>query len=358
MIGIIFISDIKYCPYLEKYTEILKSNNEEFEVLFWSREKKYIDYPSNFSPYNYESEKNRLPVFKMFDFLKYRRWLKNKINSRQYNKLIILSTLSGMIISDVLIKDFKDKYIFDIRDYSYEYNLAFYNIEKKIIKGSYFTCISSNGFKEFLPKGLNYLTVHNFNKNDLQHKKDFKKKDLGNKLSVVFIGGVRYFDHQRKLIDKLKNDSRFEMVYHGAGIELDRFIAYCQDNDVKNIVFTGEYNNKDKNLLLKDADILNNSYKSKKFIEVKYAISNKYYDGLIFGIPQLVETKTYKQSIVESLGLGIGLDENDMDFSDKLYEYYFDVDEKNFEISCNRELKNIIEEDSNFSDSIKRFIES
>lgn len=358
MIGIVFISDIKYCPYLEKYTEILKSSNEEFEVLFWSREKKNIDYPSNFSPYDYESEKNRLPVFKIFDFLKYRKWLKNKINSREYDKLIILSTLSGMIISDILIKDFKGKYIFDIRDYSYEYNLVFYNIEKKIIKESYFTCISSNGFKEFLPKGFDYLTVHNFNKTELHYKKDFKKKNWGDKLNVVFIGGVRYFEHQRKLIDKLKNDSRFEMVYHGAGIELDRFIAYCQNNDIKNVVFTGEYNNKDKNLLLRDADILNNSYKSKKIIEVKYAISNKYYDGLIYGIPQLVETKTYKQNNVENLGLGIGLDEDDMSFSDKLYEYYFNLDENNFKISCDSELKKIREEDSTFTDSIKSFIES
>lgn len=40
MIGIVFISDVKYCTYLEKYTEILNSNNKKFEVLFWSGEKK------------------------------------------------------------------------------------------------------------------------------------------------------------------------------------------------------------------------------------------------------------------------------------------------------------------------------
>jgi len=356
MVGIIFISDIIYCPYLEKYTEILNSQNEEFEVLFWNRENKNIDYASNFLCYDYESEKNRLPILKVFDFLKYRNWIIKKIESRQYKKLILLSTLSGMIISDVLLDKFKGKYIFDIRDYSYEKNIVFYNIEEKLIRDSYFTCISSNGFKEFLPKGYNYLTVHNFNKNEIQYKKIFKMKGMGEILRVVFIGGVRYFDHQRKIIDKLKNDCRFEMVYHGSGVELGRFISYCKDNDVKNIIFTGEYDNQDKYRLLEDADILNNSYKTHKIMEVKYAISNKYYDGLIYGIPQLVETDTFKTDIVESIGVGIGLDPGGKDFANKLYDYYFCIDEEVFNNTCENELGEILCEDKKFTQKIIEFL--
>lgn len=356
MIGIIFISDIKYCPYLDKYTQILNSQNQEFEVLFWHREKSDRYYPSNFISYNYESEKNRLPIYKSFDFLRYRNWLIKEIRQKKYKKVIILSTLSGMIISGILLKEFKNKYILDIRDYSYEKNPLFFNIEKKVIENSYFTCISSSGFKEFLPKDKPYITVHNFNKNEIEHKKVFRKKDKGETLKLVFIGGVRYFEHQKKIIDKLKNDERFEMVYHGSGTELDSFIEYCKETHVNNIVFTGEYDNKNKHELLENADILNNSYKTKKFIEVKYAISNKYYDGLIYGIPQLIETKTYKQKKVEDLNIGLGIDENDHDFSDKLHNFYFSINENNFNLSCDKELNKIIEEDHSYSQEIIDFI--
>lgn len=356
MIGIVFISDILYCPYLDKYANILNLENEEFEVLFWNRENKKIDYPSNFIFFDYESKKNRLPIFKISDFIRYRKWLIKKIKNQKYDKLIILSTLSGMIISDILISKYKKKYIFDIRDYSYENNILFYNIEKKIIKKSYFTCISSNGFKEFLPKEYNYLTVHNFNKSELYHKQMFRKKNFGDRLSVVFIGGVRYFEHQSKIIDRLMNDSRFEMIYHGGSFELDKFIEYCKKNAVRNITFTGEYENKDKNKLLRNADILNNSYKTDKVMEVKYAISNKYYDGLIYGIPQLVETETYKSHIVEKLEIGIGLDPYDKNFANRLYDYYFNINVENFNRTCENELKQVLNDDDKYTKNIKKFL--
>ncbi|WKV07998.1 hypothetical protein Q2T46_10630 [Thermoanaerobacterium sp. CMT5567-10] len=358
MIGIIFIGDLKYCPYLNKYTQVLDEENQKYEVLFWNREGKSVDYPLNYFSLNLKSVLNRHPLFKILDFLKFRKWVKNQIKTRNYDKLIILSTLSGVLIAKTLINKYKYNYIFDIRDYSYENNKMFFNIEENLIRNSFFTCISSEGFKEFLPKGYPYIIAHNINKNDYQNKKKFIKKDKGSILNVVFIGAVRYFKHQVKIIDRLKNDNRFNLIYHGSGAELDLFINYCKKNNISNLKFTGEYNNSDKNKLLIKADILNNSYKASKMMETKYAISNKYYDGIIYGIPQLVETNTYKQSKVEELGIGIGLDVEEEDFADKLYEYYYNIDEKKFNDSCNKELQKILIEDQLYLEKIREFINS
>lgn len=356
MIGIIFISDIKYCPYLTRYTEILDKEQIKYEILFWNRVDNSSIYPENYLSFNFNSNLNKHPLLKLVDFLKFRIWLSKKLKDKKYEKLIILSTLSGIIISNILKKSFKGKYIFDIRDYSYENIQLFYKIEETLIRNSAFTSISSDGFKTFLPKEYSYLSVHNFNQSELIHKRKFNKKVNGEPLNLVFIGGVRYFNHQSQIISKLKNDKRFNLIYHGSGVELDKFISYCKNENINNVTFTGEYNNIDKYKLLANADILNNSYQTEKVMEVKYAISNKFYDGLIYGIPQLVEPETYKQKIVEENYLGIGLDVNDIDFSNKLYDFYFSLDEERFNYNCDKYLEKIIDEDKFYISKIKSFI--
>ena len=57
-----------------------------------------------------------------------------------------------MLLFDLLLFKYKNNYILDIRDPSYEKFKLFNQILKKIICSSYFTTISSEGFLEFLPK--------------------------------------------------------------------------------------------------------------------------------------------------------------------------------------------------------------
>ncbi len=356
MIGIVFIGDLKYCPYLSKYTQILDEEQQEYEILFWNREDKLEEYPSNYISFNKSSMLNRHPVFKVWDFLKFKSWLNNQIFLRKYDKLIILSTLSGMLIAKTLVGKYKCRYIFDIRDYSYEMIKPFYKLEEKLIRNSYFTCISSEGFKKFLPKNHPYIISHNFNYDDLEFRAYLQKKKKGSTLNVTFNGAIRYFDYQSQIIKKLKNDHRYNMIYHGTGSELDKFISYFNKENINNLEFTGPYKNSDKHKLLHDADILNNSYGSRKEMEIKYAISNKYYDGLIFGIPQLVEIGTFKEEKVKEIDVGIGLDIYDQDFADKLYNYYFEIDEKKFNENCGKELKKILKEDEEYLKKIKEFI--
>lgn len=358
MIGIIFIGDLKYCPYLKRYTESLEKNNTKYEVLYWNREGSNTKYPENYISYVKRSKLNKSIYRKLSDFIGYKLWLNRRLKDKKYDKLIVLSTLSGIISFEFLVNKFKNKYIFDIRDYSYEHNKIFYLIEKKIIEKSYFTCISSEGFKNFLPQDQTYLNVHNFNSNDNHSLANFSKKNRGQTLNLVWMGAVRYFNHQKKIIDKLKNDPRFNLIYHGSGADLDEYIKYCNANDVKNVVFTGEYNNENKRKLIEETDIINNSYMTPKLMEVKYAISNKYYDGIVYKVPQLVESDTYKATKVQTNGLGIAVDPDDPDFADKLYDYYFSVEEKAFNKACDKELSIVLNEDYAYQASILKFIEA
>lgn len=358
MIGIVFIGNVEYCPYLDKYKKVLEQNNVQYEVIFWNREISDKEYPYNYIHFNKKMNNRKKKINKILYFLQYRKWLKKYIKTKKYDKLIILDTLSGILLTKVLLNEYIGKYIFDIRDYSYEKFKLFYKREEKVIKNSYFTCISSEGFKEFLPQNYEYIMAHNFNYNDLSTDKlEFhQKKQYGDVINFVWIGSVRYYAHQAKIINKLGNDNRFNIIIHGTGPDLDRLKKYSMENNIQNIKFTGKYNNGQKAELLSNADIINNSYDINIGNEVKYAISNKFYDGLIFGIPQLVEYDTFKYRKINEIEIGIGLKIDREDFADKLYEYYFEIDENKFNESCDKELKKILKEDEVYLRRIREFI--
>lgn len=357
MIGILFISDIRICPYKERYIENLEKNNVDYQILYWNRSNEIIESSSKNRVFNSYSNFNKSKYSKLLDFIKFRRWLKKEIKLNNYEKLIILSTLTGIIIFDKLLFSYKKKYVFDIRDYSYEHNKLFFYIQKKLILNSDFTCISSEGFKEFLPKvEKEYVLSHNFIYRDVQNAENetkyIKKRE---KINLVWIGWMRYFDHQKKIIDKLKNDERFNLYYHGDGPELDKYKNYVIENNINNVFFTGAYSNENKSILLNNCDILNNSYLSEKNMEVKYAISNKYYDGIIYRIPQLVEHETYKANLVDKNGVGISLNVNNDSFADELYKYYLEIDSTIFSTNCDLLQKKYLNDDLKYLKKIENF---
>lgn len=355
MIGIVFIGDLYVCPYLNIYTKQLDDKKVEYEVLFWNRANEKLDLPNNYKYCDVASEEEQWVVTKLLDFAKFRFWIKRQIKSGKYEKLIVLSTLSGIILFDIL-KKYKGRYFFDIRDYSYESIKPFYNIERSIIQNSFATSISSPGFRNFLPKH-DYIIAHNIQKNELSlTDKSFKKKKKGEVLNLVWNGTMRYFDHQKLIIERLANDSRFNLFFHGAGPELDQYKTFCERINARNVFFTGRYNNSDKARLLENADIINNSYWIEKEAEIRFAISNRFYDGLIYKIPQLVEAETYKTDICHKYGVGIGLHPKMNDFADTLYDWYFSINEEVFNANCEKLMDVVRSDNEQYEKAIGAFL--
>ena len=354
MIGIVHNGDLKYCPYLKKYEDILIENNIEYEVLFWNRSA--IEYNnSNYIPFDKPSELKENKLLKVRDFYCFRKWLLRMIAKKKYDKLIILSTLSGILIQRRLVRHYSCNYIFDIRDYSYEKFYPFYLMEKRIIRHSAFTTISSKGFCKFLPSDYPYVLTHNISECDEKSDRNFIKKDV-KMINVVWLGMVRYFEQQTMVMKKLSQDGRFNLWYYGAGAELYKFKQFASENKLKNVHFFGPYDNTDKAILLGKADIINNCYAVD--IETKYALSNKFYDGIFYHIPQLVEPTTFKAELTERYNLGIALDPKQDSFADKLYEYYIKIDEENFIRSCENVKRMVLAEEEECLNKIKNFLSS
>lgn len=354
MVALVFCGDLKYCPYINRYIERLENAHMDYKVYFWNRSKFDMNLSDHYVYYDQESELTSGKIQKLLDFVKFRRWLIRQLKNNHHEKIVALSTLTGVFLGSFLYKKKKGSYIFDIRDYSYEHIKPFFAIEKKVIEHSAFTAISSGGFKSFLPEH-EYVIAHNFNRNDIIDGAKFKKTE--EKINFVWNGVVRYFEFQRYYLDALKNDLRFNIVFHGDGPELKLYKDYCTENGFMNVTFTGSYNNGDKEALLKNAHILNNcyGYTQNAGNKLKYAVSNRFYDGMIYHIPQLVEPDGYKPRWAKQVGIGESF-AVDSDFADRLYNYYINIDAEEFDIACNNVMKDVLCEDDEYIMKIDSFI--
>lgn len=352
MISIVFCGDLRYCPYLVRYTDRLDAAGAAYEVLFWNRAALSLDVPANYHYYDKPSPESLGKAKKMLDFLGFRGWVKKQLRRAKPDGVIFLSTLSGMFVPE-LAKKYQGNYIFDIRDYSYESLPPFYKIERRLIENSYFTTISSKGFRAFLPEH-EYVVAHNFNRNERTEPFVFRRQ--APPYQIVWNGTIRYFDYQKQYLDAFANDPRFTFVYHGEGTDLEQFRSYCEAQGIRNVRFTGAYDNKDKALLIRDAAVLNNCYSLDFGDEVRYAVSNRFYDGLVYHIPQIVEAGSFKAQETARLGVGLAVD-SVKDLPDRLYDYYNHLDAAAFDRACDVALREIIAEDDAFIRRIDQFIE-
>lgn len=353
MIALVFCGDLKYCPYISRYIERLEKANVDYKVYFWNRGKFSLNLDEHYVFFDEGSDLNSGKVQKLFGFVRFRNWLIKQLKENNHDKVVALSTLTGVFLGRYLYRK-KGRYIFDIRDYSYEHITPFYHIEKKVIENSAFTAISSAGFKAFLPEH-DYMIAHNFNRNDIVEGARFS--EAKGPINYVWNGVVRYFEFQKAYLDALKNDPRFNIVFHGDGPELDMYKQYCSTNRFQNVLFTGSYNNSEKASLLRNANILNNCYGYTQGAgnKLKYAVSNRFYDGMIYHIPQLVEPEGYKPEWAEKAGIGVSFPPH-QGFADKLYKYYMSINAETFDEACETELKRVISEDDKYIRMIDEFI--
>ncbi len=350
MIGIIFLLNLEYAPYLTRYTDIFDASNTKYEIITWNRLPETTK-ELNLVTYSKPAALGDSKIKKLADFYSYRRFLIDTINKNNYDKLILLTTLTGIMLMPFIKKKYRNRYILDIRDYTFE-NYSIYRwIEKSLIEGSRYTMISSPGFKTFLPKNFNYMTVHNIIPKEMDYTQTCTSCD--DKIRIVFIGAVRYFDTDKKIVDAFGNDERFEIYYHGYGVTYEKLKTYVEGK-YNNIFVTGKYDRNDKPKLMRNATVINGYYDEHLTLN-QQLVSNKYYDALIYKVPFWGNPNTYvgKISIEQGFGLNVVLD---ADVKDNLYNELMHMNRNVFIQSCERNLKLVLEEDRAFQKGVLNFI--
>lgn len=348
-------------PYAKQYeNEILKAGYS-YDILFWDRfsngalEKKENEYIFHRIC---TLGGNRLK--KIYPFYLFRKTVKKIIFDGKYDKIIILNTMPGFLLHDILLKKYKNKYILDIRDYTYEKYTFYLNTVENLINNSFFTAISSRGFQRFLGKNKKLVVNHNIsNLGDiLQNPTLHRDKQV---LTIGFVGAIRYFDENIALINSFANKDNMNFIFAGRELSDCPLKEYCSQKEYTNVSFSGAFKNEEKTEIYRKIDIINSLY-GNKAIEVQSLLPNRLYDSLIFKKPILTTRGTYLSEVVEKWGIGLSLegsqDYNQEDYQKNIYEYVDNFDENSFVTNANNLLKVVEKEQQYFHNRIADFVEA
>jgi glycosyltransferase involved in cell wall biosynthesis len=143
----------------------------------------------------------------------------------------------------------------------------------------------------------------------LENKPVFPNNNLirnkSDRFVISFIGSVRYFEILKNLIDAIQEFDNIDLYIHGEGIDSERVEKYSRDK--KNVYITGRYNHKEISGLYLSSDVVWAVYPSNDF-NVKFAISNKFHESLLFETPCIYASGTMLGEFVKKENLGLIVD--------------------------------------------------
>lgn len=351
MIGIIGFANLDIMPYLRKYTDVLDENNINYDIVYWNRdgilEKK--DFNGNAICYSYEMKTHQPFYKKIGGFVRYTNFIRKTIKKRKYDKLILLTSQTAVPISDILLcKKYSGKYVYDYRDITKEKNKLYKRLVQKLICNSYFTGISSFGFKRVIGESDKFVKSHNCRKLAVLGSKSSKEEPI----NISFWGLVRSVSSNKRICDIFGNDSRFSLYYHGNGFYKE-IQEYCKEKNYNNIHFSGRYSPDDVQKFADNANIIHSIYDNGTVM--RNAMPNKVYDAVRYAKPIMVAKNSYMAEFLDNYSFKFDFDiENTT--SDDVYEWYNQLDCK----TCSKEYMKLYEcikkDDDTFTKALMSFV--
>lgn len=350
---IIGFNEVNVMPYINSYVEKAKELHINYDILEWNRQEEgKLTYNPSSKIWTIkikvggESKKKKIVAF-----FKWRKLVKKFLLKNKYDKIIVLTTLPGILLSSLLIKTYKNKYIFDIRDYTYEKWNLYSRIEKKVLESSYCNVISSKGFLKWLPVRKNIMIAHNIS-NYVRNFEENIRKDK--KITIGYLGCISYLEQNIRLVDSL-DENKYNFLYAGVYPDSYNIRDYCKDNCKNNVEFFGKYDNKEKSLIYKKIDLINAIYGNSSAL-VKYALPNKLYDCIQLKIPILATEGTYLGDVVTKYNIGVAVNLKSNDIQTQIEMYLEEFSKEQFELNCNALLKKVQAEQRKYEEMILNFM--
>lgn len=348
----VIIESLNRAPYLAKYLEVLK---EDYDIIVWDRSGNSNNPgAANFYTMDYKQGKNLNYFDKFVGYLKFAKFASRILKKSDYKGAFVFTPNVGILCNRVLIRKYKKRFVLDVRDYWKEKNKLIYLMEKGLVKNSFANVISSRAYKTFLPKS-EYIVTHNSQIIDEKLMNHFRSQRISpkNKIVVACIGGVKYIEYDKKVIDYFANDDRFFLQYIGKGY--DQLGNYCVNHHIGNVYVEGMFPMNETFDKYENVDMILNMY-GNHTPKLDYALSNKLYFAAQLGKPIVVCKDTYMEEVSVGNGFGISIDLNDQDGKEKLYRYFNSINYDEFVKNCDSFLNSVEEDESNFEQMINSFV--
>lgn len=351
-IALVIPGSIWYAPYVRIYTRILDGLNVNYDIISWNREGD--DKPEGFQ-YNIPcGQGHGSASWKAYKG--YVAFIKKTVREQNFDRIIVFGPQMTCLLSGFLLCHYRGRYMIDYRDLSIEQKFGFKQLFAIMLKFSQVNVISSPGFKRCLPKGKYYLS-HNFDVNAVKQAIDAdsgQRFNHGNEIEVLTIGAIRDLSSNMEVVKALANKDGIQLSFVGKGGAADVIKEYCEKEGVKNVSFTGFYQKHQEPGYVKNATYLNIFYP--RVITHDTALSNRFYNSLIYKKPMIVTKNTTQGDYVEKYQLGFavetcaGLDEKLKKFLNTNYREYTN--------RCNELLKDFLKDQQAFETAVSDFIKS
>lgn len=342
-IAILSAVNVKHMSLISLYTDILKSQDVQVDLIYMDKYGEEEDFPCN-NKYRYVIKINRNwnRAKKAACYLSFIPYATRILNKNKYDFVIVWNDVAIFMFADYLRIHYPGKYCVNIRDnMRYDQKIFQRRYEKCFMKSA-FNTISSKGYLDFLPKKPEYILIHSLNLSVLQEMKIHDRMRVeGEPIRIGFIGYVRFFERNKMLLDTFKNDPRFELHYYGKGAEV--LAEYARENGIINTAFHGGFPVSDTAKYLEKIDVINNLYGNDN-LDLRKAVSIKFYHALYSRIPILVYPDTYVGKLAQDLGVGFEIADEDINVSlpDRVYEWYMGLSYNSINYASEQYLENAV----------------
>ena len=353
-VAVLLYQNMRHAPFFKFYEHILQSmNNVDYDVLYLDRHPELREpKDAHHIAIPWIGTDDHKYLLKMLTGISYAVQVRRIIALGQYDFIIVLTTMPGVLLSGFLSKHYHNKYIVDIRDYTKEHFSLYYKAEKKLVDNSALNVISSPDYSLFLPAS-EYHVCHNLNIEDSNSENRIFKKADNKHIVIAYIGNIQYAEYCQQLIDLVNKDDRFEFHFYGSeggNQVVTNFVNYLHN---PRIVMEGSFRPGEKPSIFARSDLIFNCYGNNNNI-VKYAISNKYYDAACYRRPLLVSPDTTMARLTGKFAFSLDL-QNCCNLNE-LYLWYCGIDNLSFDNYCKSVVDNANLENSILEATIKKLL--
>jgi len=349
-IALVLPGSIWYAPYVRIYTKILDELKTDYSIISWNREGD--DNPEGFQ-YDVPCAKGHGSAgWKAY--WGYIKFIKRTVKEQGFDKIIVFGPQMTCMLSTYLLLHFRGRYMIDYRDLSIEQKPGFKQLFTLMLKFSQANVISSPGFKRCLPKRDYYLS-HNFDVNAVKAAITESVSGSFNSergIEVLTIGAIRDYSSNIEVVKALGNKDDFKVRFVGKGGAANMIADYCKKEGIVNVSFTGFYQKHEESGYVKNATFMNIFYP--RVITHDTALSNRFYNSLIYRKPMIVTKNTTQGDYAEKYNVGVAVETTD-GLPEKLKKFLLQ-DYAAYCKRCNALLSDFIHDYNEFYGAVKKFV--
>lgn len=295
-------------PINTRNLRIYKTLMTKYEIRFCAWNRNNVEYKDKDNFIYSSNEGYGKKIKKLLGMKAYLKFINQIV--KKYQPEVIIASQWDMLLLTILSK-FKGKIVYENLDLPTSSNkfllLFLLKLEKWMLKKVNGIIFASRFFVPLYEKNnIEKLLLENLPLKEI----DFQKKiDIENrkKIRISFIGALRYFEIMRNLLLALQENNDVELYLIGRGPENDKFKNFIETKNLKNVFIIDSYKYEEIKKFYVNTDLIWAVYPNKDY-NVKFAISNKFFESILFEKPCFFAKDTLLGNFVDKNEIGFTVD--------------------------------------------------